>query len=92
KFRGLASKRKISLVAATREGDYQAVTLRIELLSVYHQPGATLDTIDNRLLYFLQSIESPPRLAGTLLLVHDSVNHAAQPRTAWTYNPSRRRV
>ncbi len=92
KFRGLSSSRQFNLVAATREGDFQAVTLRIDVLSQYHQPGATLETIDNRLLYFLQAIESPPRLAGTLLLVHDSVNHVAQPRTAWTYNPSQRRV
>ena len=43
-------------------------------------------------LYLLQTIDSPARLAGTLLLVHESLNQAAQPRSAWTYNPSQRRV
>ena len=40
----------------------------------------------------MQTVESPPRLAGTLLLVHESVNQALQPRNVWTYNPSQRRV
>jgi hypothetical protein len=92
KFKGMSSSRKFNLIAATRDGDYQSVSMRIDVLGLYHQPSATLDSIDNRLLYLLQTIESPPRLAGTLLLVHESVNQALQPRTAWTYNPSQRRV
>ena len=92
KYKGLGSIRKFSLIAATRDGDYQPVTLRIEVLGQYHQPGATLESINNRLLYFLQTIESPARLAGTLLLVHESLNQALQPRTAWVYNPGQRRV
>jgi hypothetical protein len=92
KYKGLSSSRNISLVTVTRNGEYQPVTLHTEVLAQYHQPGATLHSVDNRLLYFLQTIESPARLAGTLLLVHESLNQALQPRSAWTYNPARRRV
>jgi len=92
KFKGLGSVRRLNLINATASGRYQSVKMRIEVKSLYQQPGATLQSIDNRLLFLLQTIESPSRLAGTLLLVHESVNQALQPRSAWVYNPSQRRV
>lgn len=92
RFRGTGGRRHLSMVTVTAGGQFQPVSLVIETMSLYHQAGATLEGIDNRLLYLLQHIESPARLAGTLLLVHESLNQARQPRSAWTYNPSRRRV
>jgi hypothetical protein len=92
KYKGLGSSRNISLVAVTRNGEYQPVSLHIDVLALYQQPGATLQSAENRLLYYLQTIESPPRLAGTALLVHESLNQSLQPRSAWTYNPAQRRV
>ena len=92
RFRGTGGRRQLDLAAVTAGGEFQPVRLSIETLSLYHQPGNTLESTDNRLLYLLQTIESPARLAGTLLLVHESLNQAEQPRSAWTYNPSQRRV
>jgi len=92
RYKGPGSERRINLINATAGGDFQTVKIRIEVLDRYHQPGATLESIDNQLLFLLQTIDSPARLSGTLLLVHESVNQALQPRKAWTYNPSRRRV
>lgn len=92
KYKGLGSVRRINLINATAGGRYQSVKMRIEMLSQYHQPGATLQSIDNRLLYLMQTINSPSRLAGTLLLVHESVNQTLRPRNVWTYNPSQKRV
>ncbi len=92
KYKGLGSERHLNLINATAGGRYQSIKMRIEVLSLYHQPGATLQSIDNRLFYLMQTIESPSRLAGTLLLIHESVNQALQPRNVWTYNPSQRRV
>ena len=37
-------------------------------------------------------VESPARLAGQVLLVHETLNQAKQPRQAWVYNPGQRRV
>lgn len=34
----------------------------------------------------------PPRLAGRILLVHETLNQAKEPRKAWLYNPGQRRV
>ena len=92
KYKGLGSIRRLNLVNATAGGKYQLVNMQIEVLSQYHLPGATLESINNRLLYLMQTINSPARLAGTLLLVHESVNQALRPRDVWTYNPSQKRV
>ncbi len=92
KYKGLGSVRRLNLINATARGSYQLVKINIEVLSQYHQPGATLQSIDNRLFYLLQTIMSPARLAGTLLLVHESLNQASQPRKVWIYNPSQKRV
>ena len=35
---------------------------------------------------------SPARLAGSVLLVHETLEQISAPRSAWTYNPGQRRV
>ena len=50
-------------------------------------------TKDNNIIsYFEQKITSPARLAGTILMVHETVNQVIQPRKAWVYNTGQRRV
>ena len=92
RYKGIGSKRHISLAAPTASGSFKEVTMTVSTLGVYYQSGATLESIDNHLLYFLQQTNSPARLAGTALLVHESLNPLEQPRSAWVYNPGRRRV
>ena len=48
--------------------------------------------INNILLYFYQVVEAPARLAGNVLLVHETLNQKNQLRQAWIYNPGQRRV
>ena len=55
-------------------------------------PGSTVESIGNRLAYFLQTVTSPARLAGSILLVHETLDQAKEPRKAWVYNPGQRRV
>ncbi len=92
RYKGTGSRRHISLVAPSRGGAFNEVTMTVDTLGLYYQPGSTLESIDNRLLYFLQQTNSPARLAGTTLLVYESLNPIEQPRTAWVYNPGQRRV
>jgi hypothetical protein len=79
-------------VSPTAGGQYTMVELEMKILLPYGFPGATIDSINNRLLYFLQTVLAPPRLAGEILLLHESLNQVKEPRTAWTYNPGQRRV
>ena len=92
RYKGTGSIRHLSLVAPTAGGAFTEVTMTVKTTSPYSRPGATLESIDNRLLMLLQQTNSPARLSGSALLVHDSLNQAAQPRAAWIYNPGQRRV
>jgi len=92
KYKGIGGTRYNNQVAPTTGGAYQLVKLREELLGLYYKQGATIEEINNILLYFFQEVESPARLAGNILLVHETLNQIAQPRQAWIYNPGQRRV
>jgi len=92
KFKGIGGTRYNNQVAPTTSGAYQLVKLREEILGLYYKTGATIEEINNILLYFFQEVESPARLAGNILLVHETLNQIEQPRQAWIYNPGQRRV
>jgi len=92
KFKGVAARRYNPHVAPTATGNYSLVSLREEILGPYWKQGNTLDDIDNILTYFFQVVEAPPRLAGSILLVHETLNQDSRPRQAWLYNPGQRRV
>lgn len=46
----------------------------------------------NLLYYYKQRVTSPARLAGTVALVHETIDQVKEPRRAWVYNAGQRRV
>jgi hypothetical protein len=92
KYKGVSARRWANQAAPTAAGQYNLVRIREELLGLYYKPGNTIADINNILIYFYQVVESPARLAGQVLLVHETLNQQAQPRQAWIYNPGQRRV
>ena len=87
-FSGFTSHRTILQVNPTEGGDYTPITIDETVLFSY---SSGLDT-GNIETYFLQAVTGPARLAGEVLLVHETINQIAEPRQAWTYNPGQRRV
>lgn len=65
-----------------------------EIRFEYSRPEMTLDLLkaSNTLFYFKQVVTQPARLAGTALLVKETMDQEALPRQAWTYNTGQRRV
>jgi len=92
RYRGNAVKRHINQAAVTASGNYTLVKLEDEFDFQYSKDNVTLDDLDNMLLYFKQAVNAPARLAGGVLLVHETLNQVKEPRHAWTYNPGQRRV
>jgi hypothetical protein len=79
--------------AVTRSGDYALVKFEYEYDFSYgncSKPASAREA--NKKLNYLQSVTAPARLAGQILLVHETVDQAKEPRSAWTYNPGQRRV
>jgi hypothetical protein len=92
KFKGIGGVRYNTQVAPTTDGSYSPTVIREELLGLYYKQGVSIEDINNILLYFFQEVESPARLAGNILLVHETLNQTVLPRQAWVYNPGQRRV
>ena len=92
KYKGLSVISYSNQAAPTASGNFTLTKVREELLGLYYKPGNTSENINNILLYFKQEVLGPARLAGQVLLVHETLNAAAAPRQAWVYNPGQRRV
>ena len=92
KYKGVSARRWSDQAPVTASGKYVLVRIKEELLGLYYRQGATLAEINNILIYFYQEVVSPPRLAGQVLLVHETLNSEIGQRQAWVYNPGQRRV
>ena len=92
RFRSDIASRKVGQAAPTRGGSYTEVVFEDEFNVVYSQEGQTEESLNNRILYFKQEVVEPARLAGGILLVHETLDQVKEPRAAWLYNPGQRRV
>ena len=92
RYRGEAVSCTLGQAAVTRGGDYTLVKYAVDVNVRYSLPGMTVEKLGNTMILFKQRVTAPARLAGDILLVHETMNQAREPRSAWTYNPGQRRV
>ncbi len=84
--------RKYIAAPVMANGSYVGVHMRQRIDFNYSHAGQTDATLDNKILYYLETITAPARSAGRILLVHDTLDQEKEHRGAWTYNPGQRRV
>ena len=94
RYRGESVSRAGGQAAPTASGSYTYVGLTETLLLPYNVKGASAEELEktNILFKFKQKVTEPARLAGTALLVHETMDQVKTPRQAWTYNTGQRRV
>lgn len=94
RYRGVNVQREAGQAAPLANGDYVLVKLKDELSQIYNEADMTPEKLadGNVLFLFRQYVTSPARLAGTALLVHETMDQVKEPRKAWTYNTGQRRV
>ncbi|MGL4476413.1 MAG: DUF1329 domain-containing protein [Shewanella sp.] len=94
RYRGVDATTERNQAAPTKGGDFSLVELSEELSFQYSRPEMTAQKLaeSNTLFYFKQVVTQPARLAGTALLVKETMDQEALPRQAWTYNTGQRRV
>ncbi|WP_369812357.1 DUF1329 domain-containing protein [Alkalimonas delamerensis] len=94
RYRGVSATRNGGQAAPTASGAYTFIGFDEQIMFKYSHPDATPENLmaENILFKFKQSVTSPARLAGTALLVHETMDQVATPRQAWTYNTGQRRV
>ncbi len=92
RFRGGIASRTIAQAAPTRGGKHTLVQFSDEFFLLYSMDGMTEADLNNKILFFKQEVTAPARLAGGILMVHETMNQVKEHRSAWLYNPGQRRV
>lgn len=94
RYRGEQTTRNGGQAAPTADGDFTYIGFDEAISIEYSKKTATPEALeaDNILFRFKQSVTEPARLAGTALLVHETMDQVKKPRQAWTYNSGQRRV
>lgn len=94
RFRGEQTTRNGGQAAPTADGDFTYIGFDEAISIEYSREDATPAALEesNILFRFKQNVTQPARLAGTALLVHETMDQVKKPRQAWTYNSGQRRV
>src|SRR5690554_4048242 len=73
-------------------GSYTLIKFQEDVARPAFMPDVDPESAANVLVYFKQRVNAPARLAGNVLLVHDTLDQLKEPRMAWVYNAGQRRV
>jgi hypothetical protein len=92
RYRGGSVQRVVGQVTPQANGDYTLVRFQEEFTFRTRLTDYDPAKDSNVLFYFTQDVLSPARLAGNLLLVHETIDQVKEPRKAWIYNAGQRRV
>ncbi|MFK9079207.1 DUF1329 domain-containing protein [Pseudomonas neuropathica] len=73
-------------------GDYTPVEIEFATGLPWKMSDAKPEDSANILFYTKQTVTAPARLAGGVLLIHETLDQIKEPRMAWAYNAGQRRV
>lgn len=92
RYRGEEVSYRSAFATPTVDGSFTPVLTEYDYFFAYSEPGATLADIDNKIFYLKTRIMAPSSLAGTLNLVHETLDQVRSPRLAWRYESGERRL
>ncbi|CAN7462997.1 DUF1329 domain-containing protein [Pseudomonas sp. LjRoot71] len=92
RYRGGSVKRLVTQATPQPNGSYSLVYFQDEFTFRGALKDVDASKPSNVLFYFKQRVTAPSRLAGNVLLVHETLNQVKEPRLAWLYNAGQRRV
>lgn len=74
------------------DGSYNPVANQYDYYFAYSKRDTELADIDNKIFYLKTDTISPSTLAGTITLVHETLDQVRSPRLAWRYDSGSRRL
>ncbi|MBL4864609.1 MAG: DUF1329 domain-containing protein, partial [Rhodobiaceae bacterium] len=93
RYRGHKLTRQFSAFSPSFGGGFTAIVVRDQVIFTYADPAKeAFADLNNISLKYMQTVISPARRAGEIILVHDTINQVEGPRNAWSYSPGTRRV
>ncbi len=92
RYRGGSVQRVVTQATPQQNGTYSLVYFQDEFTFRTSLTDYNPAQESNVMFYFKQQVTAPSRLAGNVLLVHETLNQVKEPRLAWLYNAGQRRV
>ena len=92
RYRGGSAKRFVTQATPQANGSYSLVYFVDEFTFRGALADVDKSKESNVLFYFKQRVTAPSRLAGNVLLIHETLDQVKEPRLAWLYNAGQRRV
>ncbi len=92
RYRGEQASFRMAFATPNTGGAYTPIQAEYNYFFAYSEPGAELEDIENKIFYLRTKILSPAKLAGTLSLVHETLDQVRSPRSAWRYESGERRL
>ncbi len=92
RYRGGSVTRLVTQATPQQNGSYSLVYFQDQFVFRDRMKDYDPSNPGNILFYFKQKVTAPARLAGTVLLVHETLDQVKEPRKAWVYNAGQRRV
>jgi hypothetical protein len=99
RYRGFKFRRWFASAAVNRDGSFGMFKNQDEGIIHYSGPGLAtvgdvtdIKQLNNIGISYLNITTAPARVAGSIVLVLDTINAKELPRQAWQYNPGTRRV
>jgi hypothetical protein len=87
KYRGSAVRRFNNEVIVAQDGTFTLARIVEDVKMKYGDPKSPSPIEEGLILYYLQEVLSPKRIAGQLLLVHETTDQTEGGRNAWLFNP-----
>ena len=91
-YRGGSVRRFVTQATPQANGSYSLVYFVDEFTFRGALADVDKSKESNVLFYYKQRVTAPSRLAGNVLLIHETLDQVKEPRLAWLYNAGQRRV
>jgi hypothetical protein len=92
RYRGGSAQRLHVQATPTANGTYTPTYFQQQFSYRDQLTDYSPDKDNNVLFYYKQLVTAPARLAGDVVLVHETLDQVREPRMAWVYSAGQRRV
>lgn len=92
RYRGEQLSFRSAAATPAVNGAFNPVLTQYDYFFAYAEPNIQLADIDNKIFYLKTETISPANLAGSITLVHETLDQVRSPRLAWRYEAGSRRL
>lgn len=92
RYRGEQLQFRTASATPAVNGSFNPILTEYNYFFAYAEPGAELADIDNKIFYLRTETIAPTNLAGSITLVHETLDQVRSPRLAWRYESGSRRL